>query len=397
MREGTKMRQFGKWLGRALLALIVAAVVIGLWKREEITRLLAVNSLFEAEKIVGNFSAMDQAFLTAPVARGDGPTRDLTYGPETTLPASADSWIAERKVTSLLVMKQGEIRYENYFLGTGPEDRRISWSIAKSYLSALFGVVLAEGAIAAVTDPVTKYVPALKGSAYDGATIEDVLQMESGVTFDEDYLDYDSDINRMGRVLALGGLMDDFAAGLTETDATAGEAWKYVSIDTHIIGMVIRGATGRSISELLSEKIIAPLGLEQSAYYVTDGAGVAFVLGGLNTTTRDYARFGQMILNGGRVAETQVVPEDWIDASTRPSAKTEPGKIGYGYQWWIPQGAHETEYLGRGIYGQYLYIDEKAGVVIVVTSADRAFRETGVHDENIAMLRALTAHVSPEQ
>ena len=151
------MRTFGKWLGRVLLALLVAAVVIGLWKREEIERLLAVNSLFSEEKIVYNFSHMDGAFLSAPISRGDGLTSELAYGPETELPDAVDDWIAARDVTALVVLKDGAIVYENYFKGTGPEDRRISWSVAKSYLSALVGILLEEGQIASLDDPVTKY------------------------------------------------------------------------------------------------------------------------------------------------------------------------------------------------------------------------------------------------
>ncbi len=111
------------------------------------------------------------------------------HGAAYDLPEGADRWLEERVVTSVLVMQDGALRYEEYFLGTGPDDRRISWSVAKSYLSALLGVLLEEGAIASIDDPVTKYAPLLKGSAYDGASIRNVLNMASGVTFDEDYLD----------------------------------------------------------------------------------------------------------------------------------------------------------------------------------------------------------------
>jgi CubicO group peptidase (beta-lactamase class C family) len=385
----TPMRTFGKWLGRMLVALLLAAVVIGVWKREELTRLMAVNSLFAEERIVENFSHMDKAFLTAPLPRGPLATSELPYGAEFSLPDGTAEWIEERNVTSLLVMQDGAIRYENYFLGTAPEDRRISWSVAKSYLSALFGVLLDEGAIESIDDPVTRYVPGLTGTAYDGATIRNVLNMASGVVFDEDYLDSNSDINRMGRVIALGGTLDDFTASFTDTFAAPGENWQYVSIDTHVIGMVIRGATGRSVTELLAEKIIAPLGQEYDAYYLTDGTGIAFVLGGLNLTTRDYARFGQMILQNGAYGGRQVVPADWVAASTSASAPTETGKIGYGYQWWIPKGADDGEFMGRGIYGQYIYIDQPRGILIVTTAADRKFREPGVSDANVEMFRRI--------
>lgn len=383
------MRTIGKWLGRLLLALILAVVVIGAWKREEIMRLLAVNSLFSEDDIVNNFSHMNDAFLSVDVPRGDRATSELPYGPETSLPAQVDTWIADRDVTALVVLQDGRIVFEEYFLGTTAQDRRISWSVAKSFLSALFGVLVSEGAITSLDDPVTKYVPALIGGAYDGTNIRNVLSMTSGVTFDEDYLDFNSDINRMGRVLALGKRMDDFAAGLNETFIDPGLQWQYVSIDTHVLGMIARAATGRSIPDLLSEKIIAPLGLEQTPYYISDGAGVAFVLGGLNMTTRDYARFGQMFLQNGAYNGQQIVPADWVRVSTAPSAPTAPGKLGYGYQWWIPQGAPAGEFMGRGIYGQYLYINQQKGVVIATNAADRRFRDAGVTDQNIAIFRTI--------
>lgn len=385
------MRNVLKWTIRVLLALIIAAVAIGLWKREEITRLLAVNTLFDENRIVSNFSNMDGAFLHREIPKGTGPVSPLPQAAEMTMPAGYDAWVRDRTVTSTLVLKDGEIVHEAYYQNTNADDLRISWSVAKSYLSALFGILVEEGAIPSLDAQVTDYAPELVGGAYDGATIRNVLQMSSGITFDEDYLDYDSDINRMGRVLALGGKMDDFAAGLTETFAPAGDAWQYTSIDTHVVGMVARGATGRDIPDLMAEKLIAPLGLEQSPLYLTDGVGVAFVLGGLNVTTRDYARFGQMILQNGMWQGQQIVPADWIAASTAPSAKTKPGKIGYGYQWWIPVGADDGQFMGRGIYGQYLYIDQQAGVVIVTTAADRKFREDGVADANIAMFREIVA------
>ncbi|WP_170790355.1 serine hydrolase domain-containing protein [Ruegeria lacuscaerulensis] len=383
------MRSLLKWMLRVALMLALAAIVVGVWKREEIQRLLAVNSLFSEEKIVHNFSHMDEAFLTVALPRGNGPTSKLPYGVGFDLPEGTDQWIEDRAVTSLLVMQDGDIRFEEYYLGTGPDDRRISWSVAKSYLSALFGILLAEGAIGSLDDPVVQYAPKLAGTAYDGATVRNVLNMASGVTFNEDYFDPNSDINRMGRVVALGGELDDFAASLQDIFVEPGAQWQYVSIDTHVIGMVIRGATGRSVSDLLTEKIVQPLGLEHDGYYVADGAGVAFVLGGLNFTTRDFARFGQMILQNGTYGGQQLVPADWIAESVLPSAPTQAGKIGYGYQWWIPVGAHEGEFLARGVYGQYIYFDQPRGVLIVTTGADRKFRDDGVNEANVEMFRSI--------
>ncbi|KNX41805.1 6-aminohexanoate-dimer hydrolase [Roseovarius tolerans] len=385
------MRAIVKWTIRIMLALVLALVVVGLWKREEITRLWAVNTLFDDTRIVANFSNMERAFLTLPVPRGDGPVSPLPQGSEMSLPEGVATWIEARNVTSLLVLHDGRIVHERYLHGTQAEDRRISWSVAKSFLSALFGIALAEGQIASLDDPVTRYAPQLQGSAYDGTTIRQLLQMTSGLEFDEDYLNYDSDINRMGRVLALGGTMDGFAAGLTARAADPGTRWKYVSIDTHALAMVLRGATGRDLPGLLSEHIIQPLGFQAEPYYLSDGEGVAFALGGLNLTTRDYARFGLMVEQMGRYQGRQVVPEDWIRASTTPSAPTPEGALKYGYQWWMPQDARDGEVFGHGIYGQYIYIDRARDAVIVVTSADRGFREPGVKTGNIAMLRRIAA------
>jgi len=383
------MRRVLKWGLRVVLALAIAAVVAGIWKRDQVKQLLAVNSLFSAEKIVNNFSHMDTLFTTVPVPRGNDAVVPLPIGAPATMPDGVAQWIVDRDVTALVVLKDGTLVHEDYFLGTTPEDLRVSWSVAKSFLSALMGIVLEDGEIKSIDDQVTDYVPMLIGSAYDGATIKDVLQMSSGVVFNEDYLDFNSDINKMGRVLALGGSMDTFAASLDERFVEPGTVWQYVSIDTHVVGMVIRGATGRTIPELLTEKIFSKMGFEADPYYVSDGYGVAFVLGGLNLRTRDYARFGQMIANGGAWNGQQIVPRAWIAASTKPSANTATGEPAYGYQWWIHQGASAGEFNAQGVYGQYIFIDTARDVVIAVNSADKLFKEEGASDQNFEMMRAI--------
>ncbi len=370
--------------------IIVVAVALGVWKRENLTRLMAVQTLFDEGRIVENFSNMDEMFHTAPMNRGDGPVSPLPAGDEITLPEDTEAWMETRQVTAMVVLSGGDIVYETYLKGTGIDDTRISWSVAKSFLSALMGILIDEGQIVSLDDPVTTYAPALAGSAYDGATIRNVAHMASGVAFDEDYLDFWSDINRMGRVLALGGSLDEFTAGLEETRADAGQEWHYVSMDTHALAMVMRGATGRSIPDLMEEKILQPLGLRADPHYVTDSDGNAFVLGGLNLTTRDYARFGQMILQNGQWQGQQIVPADWVAASTIASAPTAPGARQYGLQWWLPADARVGEVFAIGVYGQYIWIDRASGVVIAMNSADRLFTEPGVWEQNIERLRMIT-------
>ena len=380
-----------KWAFRGLLLLTLVLGGVAIWKREGITRLLAVNSLFDEEKIVHNFSHMDGLFFSATL---NVPETDVSPLSGTPLDMPAfEAWVEERAVTGLVVVKDGQIAHESYYLGTADTDLRISWSVAKSFLSALMGIVISEGDITSIDDPVTQYAPALVGGAYDGASIRNVLNMASGVRFNEDYLDFNSDINKMGRVLALGGSMDEFAASLSVRDRAPGEAWKYVSIDTHVLGMVIRGATGRSIPDLMVEKLMAPLGLEADPVMLIDGKGVAFVLGGLNLRTRDYARMGQLFLQNGMWNGTQIVPADWVAASTANSAPATPPAHGYGFQWWLPSDATDGEYFARGIYGQYIYVNQPEGIVVALNSADLAFTEAGAHQQNLEMFREIAAQV----
>ncbi len=381
-----------KWIIRAFLALAVIVVVAGIANRDRLTRLLAVTSLFDEDKIVANFSNMPELFFSTAMPRGESAPSPLPTGDAMTLPIDYDAWVTDRSATAMVVLHKGTVVHEAYYLGTDAEHGRISWSVAKSYLSTLVGIAVDDGLID-LDAPAKQYAPDLAGTAYEKATVRNILNMSSGVVFDEDYLDFWSDINRMGRVLALGGSMDDFALSLDETFVEPGAQWQYVSIDTHVLGMVLRGATGRNVPDLLNEQILVPLALEQDAAYVTDGDGVAFVLGGLHMTTRDYARFGQMVLQGGQWQGQQIVSADWLRAATRASAPTAPGDIHYGYQWWIPADEDldnpDHAFLGRGVYGQYLYIDPAREVVIAANGADRAFREDGAFDQNLATFRAL--------
>lgn len=378
-----------RWLLRISAAAILAAAFVGCAKREDIKRLMATTSLFNADKIVTNFSNMDDLFLTRPIGRGTGPVSPLPKGPEMTMPAGYDAYIADRQITGIVVLHAGKIVHEAYYQDTQPEDLRIAWSVSKSWLSALIGILLDEGAIGSIEDPVIQYAPALIGSAYETAKIKDVLRMSSGVVFDENYAAFNSDINKMGRVLALGGSMDGFAAAIDQSAAAPGERWQYVSIDTHVLGMVVRGATGRTVPDLMSEKIVQPLGLEAEPYYAVDGEGVAFALGGINIRTRDSARFGQMIAQNGNWQGREIVPADWIKAATRPSAPNTRG-VGYGYQWWIPDGAPDGVFYAHGVYGQYIFVNQTRDVVIAVNAADRFFLGPGAGYQNMAMFAAIS-------
>lgn len=405
-----KSSRGAKWWGiRVGVAVVLGAGVFLSFNASRIKRLLAANSLFKEGKIDHNFTHMDELFH-AQTMTPTAPKKLHTWVSEPSpLPTSftfdgksrdLQAFLKETSTTALLVVHDGKIVHENYpnpEKSGGQEARRISWSVAKSFLSAIFGLAVASGEIKSLEDPVSDYVPELKGSAYDGVPIRHVLNMSSGVFFDEDYLSFNSDINKMGRVLAIGGSMDEFAAGLSKTERASGEVRDYVSIDTHVIGMVLRRATGKSVLEYLNENLWSKMGVKESIYYVTDEQGVAFVLGGLNMRTRDYARFGQLFLQDGQWLGQQVLPREWVRASTANSA---PASLtddqGYGYQWWLPEQADE-EFFAIGIYGQYIYVNRKLNVVIAKNSAHREFRDDGkegfiIKNTTIEAFRAMAHH-----
>lgn len=382
------MKSLARWTIRAGMAAALPIAGLAWWKRDEIARLREVNRLFEPDRIVTNFSNMSALFHSRVIARGDGPVSELPRAEEGALPDGVGDWIERRAITALLKLHHGRITHENYFLGTQPEDLRISWSMAKSFLSAALGILHHQGVIPDLDAPLTRFAPELTGTAYDGVSIRDALMMSSGVAFNEDYLDFHSDINKMGRVLAMGRSMDTFAASLKIREAEPGARMLYVSIDTHVLGMVIRGATGADPAEVMGALLIEPMGLEAAPVMLTDGKGVSFVLGGLNMRSRDYARFGQMFLQKGFWNGRQIVPEAWVAQSTALQA---PKGEGYGYQWWVPvdTAEHGGDYFARGIYGQHIYISPAHDVVVAINAADRHFKLEGVEEENLAMLRRI--------
>jgi CubicO group peptidase (beta-lactamase class C family) len=364
----------------------------------EIRQLYHTVTLFNEDVIVHHFSNMADVIPSMTIAR-TGPVNEFGQAPQV-LPDSfqfdgknmkMDDFLTLTSTTALVVIKDNDITYENYYQQTGEFDHRISWSMSKSFLSAIFGVAVEEGHIKDINAPVTDYVASLKGSGYDGVTIKNVLQMSSGVYFNEDYQDFNSDINRFGRVMALGGSFDEFAASLT-SEREQGTYMHYVSLDTHVIGMVLRAATGRSIEDYFNEKLWSKLGTERDAIYITDSTGQPMVLGGLNLISRDYARMGKLYRDKGLLNGIQVVPAQWIEDSITPDAPhlmpgkrdTAASKMGYGYQWWIP-ATPKQEFMALGIYGQHIYVNREFNVVIVKNSADRQFMDNEYQHSDIAI------------
>lgn len=281
----------------------------------------------------------------------------------------------------LLVIQNDTIIYENYWKGQKEDIQHISWSMSKSYISALFGIAMEEGHIKSIDQTVDEYLPELKGSGYEGVKIKDVLQMSSGIGFDETYSDPQSDIQQYWQGFVFGESQDEFTSTLVN-ERPAGTYNKYVSMDTHVLGMIIVKATGKSLTEYLQEKLWKPLGAEFDAYWIVDAVGMEMALGGINATLRDYAKIGRLYLNKGNWNGQQIVPSAWFEASTtstdehlQPASENSSDRgIGYGYQWWILDG-DEGEYLAMGVFNQYIYINPTTNTVIVKNSANKNYYE----------------------
>ncbi len=282
-------------------------------------------------------------------------------------------YMALDRVTGLLVLKDGRVAFEDYELGIGPETRWPSFSMGKSVSSTLIGAAVEDKSIASLDDAVTKYVPALKGGAYEGVSVRNVIQMASGVKWDETYTDPKSDRRKLLDVqlqLKPGSILA-FMNALPRAGAP-GTIWNYNTGETFVVGAVLEAATHKPLAEYLTEKIWSRWGMESEAkWWLESPDGVGWGGGGLAATLRDFGRIGLLVLQDGVVEGKRVVPQGWFDEAG--SAKNIGGKmVDYGYLWWaIPKGdpIHQGAFEARGIFGQHMYVNRKEKLVIVVLSA----------------------------
>lgn len=280
-------------------------------------------------------------------------------------------FIAHNRVAGLLVIKNGRIVLERYGLGADAASRWTSFSVAKSFTSTLVGAAVADGFITSIDDPVTKYLPGLKGSAYDGVTIRHLLTMTSGVRWNEDYVDPKSDVNSFGKATdtSRGSTLVTYMSKLSRA-APPGSVFHYNTGESNLLGEVVRAATGKTLAEYLSQTLWAKVGMEQDAFWITSGTGPkASEVAGccLSIALRDYARFGLFYLQGGQLGgKKPFLPKDWVRSATTPTKASLTAGRGYGFQWWVqPDGAYEA----RGIFGQHIRIIPKEKLVVVSLSA----------------------------
>ncbi len=404
MGKNTKKSTAGKIVLRVSGVILVILVLLGAVYFNRLLRLYRVVTLFEPGVIVQNFRTMGDMFDSRVIHKGDQVFKlryDKKKLPESYIfkgkNANIGAFFTRTGTTGLIVLKDDTVLFEDYYQGNTESSRAISWSVSKSFVSALFGIAMHEGKIRDIRQTVTDYVPFLKGSGYDSVPIKDVLQMSSGVRFNEEYGDFNSDINRMGRAFALNTSLDDFVASL-KSERKPGIYNHYVSMDTQTLGMILREATGKNLAQLAEEKLWKPLGMESDALWLIDGNGMEAAFGGMNVVLRDYARFGLLYLKKGNWNGVQVVPEAWVRSSVTPDAPhLMPGKrdnsswvLGYGYQWWIPENP-DGDFLAIGIYGQAIYIYPKYNIVIARTSAYTDYNKDGddMEIESIEVYRAI--------
>lgn len=270
-------------------------------------------------------------------------------------------------VTGVLVLKDGEIVLERYAHGRGPQDRWTSFSVAKSVTSTLVGAALADGAIKSLDDVISTYIPDLKGSAYDAVTVRQLITMTSGVKWNEDYTDPNSDVARAGFAALEPGVnpLVSYMRRLPRAHPP-GTVFNYNTGETDLAGVLVSSAVGKPLSAYLSEKIWAPYGMEADAIWIYDLGG--HERGGccMSMTLRDYARFGLFIAEGGKAGGRAVVPEGWTQTATSKVVATGFPGTDYGYFWWRrPNGAYEAV----GIFGQAITTFEDEGLIIAVNSA----------------------------
>jgi CubicO group peptidase (beta-lactamase class C family) len=332
--------------------------------------LIDMLTLFDRDNRAYNFQHLNQVFPAEPIAAAPVPyelprrerplpTSYLFSGEERSL----DRFLRRTSTTGLLVIDDGAIVHESYAQGASASSRFTSWSMAKSFVATLVGQALAAGRIQSLDDPISAYVPALVGTSFEGVPVRDALQMASGVDFDEDYSSPLSDINLFYAKLFLLGqsandVMDDYGRA-----AQPGEEFHYTSLDTQALGMLVSAVYDQPLVKVLEDQLWHPLGARAAYWNIddTDGSGTPLAFCCINARLRDFARLGQLYLQGGYWRGRRLLPASWVREATAPHEN------GYGYQWWVPPGVDRT-YLAAGLMGQYIYVSEPDNVVIVRTS-----------------------------
>ena len=375
---------------KLLFLLAILLMLTAFYNRGKISRLVHTISLFDEGVIAQNFQDMEDTYPTMGLTKSTKPYR-FAYNKEYVPGGSFEfndriidinTYLKDTYTEGLLIIKNDTIIYEDYFLGLDETESHISWSMAKSFTATLIGIFYEKG-LFELDDPIDKYLEDFKGTAYEGVSIRNLLHMSSGVTFDEDYGDFFSDINRFGRGFAMGSPIRNFAKSLKK-GKKPGTFNHYVSIDTEMLAFLLVDLTGKSLTQLTQEYLWEPMGMEYDGQWIIDNDSMEMALGGLNATLRDFSKLGLCYKHNGFFNGHQIVSPDWVEASLNTDLPhLKPGENplssndhGYGYQWWVPNNNHKA-FAMSGIYNQYVYVDPVNDIVVVKLSANHKFKTEG--------------------
>jgi CubicO group peptidase (beta-lactamase class C family) len=326
------------------------------------------------------YPAMEKVYRMGTIKKGakvhDLPKAAAQIDPKVTVggkTSALDKFMADNRITGLIAIKDGQVILEKYALGRTPEQRWTSFSVAKSVTSILIGAAVKDGYIDSIYDPITKYIPELQGTAYDGVSLRRVMTMTSGVKWNEDYTNPKSDVQRASDMNYKPGGMNPLVEYMAtvKREAEPGTKWVYKTGETDLAGIALaRSLTGKSLSQYASEKLWAPFGMEQDAIWMLDKGGQE--RGGccMSMTLRDYARIGLFMLGGGEIDGKSILPSGFVEDAT--SNQLTAGAMNkdhtpYGYFWW-PRADGEG-YAASGIFGQGIAVFPEENLVIAINSA----------------------------
>lgn len=303
------------------------------------------------------FRALEKLATVREIKAG-GKVHPLPEGKPLEVGLDIDTYMRNQRTAGLIILQDGRIRLERYGLGYTAEGRWTSFSVAKSFTSTLVGAAIRDGKIKSLEDKVTQYIPGLRGSVYDDVTVRQLLTMTSGVKWNEDYADPKSDVALFGKQKPVKG--EDITVSYMKTlkrEAPPGTKWVYKTGETNLIGVLVSSATGKNLGDYLSEKVWKPYGMEADAFWILGDTGHEISGCCISARLRDYARFGQFVMEGGK----GVVPDDWFAQATSKQADIGQRGRGYGFQWWTND---DGSYAAQGIFGQGIFIDPKRKLVI---------------------------------
>ena len=314
--------------------------------------------------------------------------------PDGDKPYDLAGFMARQRGVALMVVVDGKVRLQQFGMGYGPDDRWTSFSVAKSYSSTLLGAAVKDGTIKSIDEPVTDVIPAFKGTAYDGVSIRQILTMTSGVKWNENYADPNSDVAQFDKVKPDPGeeAIVTYMKHL-KREAAPGTKWVYKTGETNLIGAIVMRATHKPLAQYLTEKIWRPYGMAKDGFWVLDTTG--HEIGGccISATIADYARMGQFMLDGGIAGGKPVLPDGWIKAATTTQEDIGEKGRGYGYQWWT---FADGSFAARGLFGQGIFVDPARHIVIASNADYPTTKEDGLFDERVGLYRAVQQAVDRE-